>query len=605
MILILTMIVSLIAIVGFVLVVVGLFGVKVDGHVYCSECGYDLSGLSLEMDKGEVRKGKQCSECGYKFQGWGGEVRVGKRKKRKGVAVMGLVMIVIGLLPVVGSLMSVSWQQHKPSELLVWEVGHPELSMDVKDAQEELRERMNGGKLSKGIMSDWARAILRSGDADVNNMDLGVWSDWLALHHAGGLDDEQKRGFVELMFAYELKVPRQLSVEHLKGVKYGFGVPAGRDRIEHTIFEAHMQWGKAGGTYYEHELRVLDVMVNGKKVFEVEEDESERNKLSLNSPVVYSGLDLMLPGLERLGSEIEKAMGDEKEGELGVRMRVKMFAGVKGMEFEHDILVEGGRFELVDELPRAKLVRDEKKYEEVRTRLWPSSTMQLNAYNANGQNQYFAPYTMKGIAWEPNQWLGRRFWEGEYYRENRDHENHLNFLMVYEEQVGVERPECVSDWGFVTLNGELDGPMCYRVVLRVDDVEYEQDEWVVVKEHGRFGGSFMRKLFLPAEVEAEKADVILRPDEVRAMNREYMDEILAGELVYENVNLIRISVDEVKRLKEEHEKVRKQNSAKGEWRTDYWEQYRDVAKQRLVDDGVFGSLEVLEGYIDEVKGEKE
>jgi hypothetical protein len=128
---------------GVVITLIALFPRRTGSTPYCRKCGYNLTGRAL--DDPDAR----CSECGVALSQ--DAVVRGKRHVRRGRLAVGLLLFLIGAVPLVGAgvalLRGADVYQYLPSRVLLAFLRYGNVST-VDEATAELRIRIAGNKLS-------------------------------------------------------------------------------------------------------------------------------------------------------------------------------------------------------------------------------------------------------------------------------------------------------------------------------------------------------------------------------------------------------------------------------------------------------------------------
>ena len=143
--LVVALILFLLADAGVVITLIALFPKRTGSTPYCRKCGYNLTGKPL--DDPDAR----CSECGVALSP-DAMVR-GERRVRRARLVVGLLLFLIGAVPLVGAgvalLRGADVYQYLPSRVLLAFLRYGNVST-VDEATAELRIRIAGNKLSAG-----------------------------------------------------------------------------------------------------------------------------------------------------------------------------------------------------------------------------------------------------------------------------------------------------------------------------------------------------------------------------------------------------------------------------------------------------------------------
>lgn len=188
---------------GFLLVVFGWRGRRINSHPVCRQCRFDLDGISELVT---------CPECGAGLKR-PGSTRRGVRKRVWSAVTVGTLMVLLpgSAIAVVlfAALTGVDSAAYKPVWLLTFEARHG-AAAQVEAAGAELLARDKQGKLSE---SERGRAIetgLRI-QADLSRpWDPASWGDFIDRALANGdLTDEQKAQFLANSFTLTFK-PRKI-----------------------------------------------------------------------------------------------------------------------------------------------------------------------------------------------------------------------------------------------------------------------------------------------------------------------------------------------------------------------------------------------------------
>ena len=169
------------AVLGLIVLVMGLRGRRVDAHPVCRKCRFDLEGLA----RGE------CPECGADVRA-DGAVRVGNRRKRRGAIVLGVVLLALGLggsgVLAWGSATKFNWNTIKP----VWMLTRELKSRDVATVDAAATELLARAEKEKLRASEWAPVVATA--LDVQGNTSGPWAKsvgnlLLQARRAGALDE--------------------------------------------------------------------------------------------------------------------------------------------------------------------------------------------------------------------------------------------------------------------------------------------------------------------------------------------------------------------------------------------------------------------------------
>ena len=205
-----------VVVLGVVMVICGVVWLrKVDEHPYCGECGYNLSGVVIDLRKKENRKGGKCAECGGKLDVFGG-VRVGREVVRKDLIVMGVTVVIGGVFLIGGVKLSGGYCYLKPNWMLVWELEHPGWSANVEQAKNEFALiRVHGRGVSDDKAKDWGMRMLVGLTNARGKRERELYAAVLKnLNKAGRLDRERVKGWLnESLGGLEIEGPSGISVE--------------------------------------------------------------------------------------------------------------------------------------------------------------------------------------------------------------------------------------------------------------------------------------------------------------------------------------------------------------------------------------------------------
>ena len=548
-----------------------------------------------------------------------GMVVIGQRVKQRRLIGMGLLLVVVGLLPIVGLVIKVDWNAHKPDWLLVWEVKHPAMSLDIDAVETQLGERIGEPNMSiqrlvmigRGLLGVaemsteakdrdfWGKALLEMVDSgviaqedlrdaasamllvgkDENVMWRDEWGEILfTAHEANVLTDKQVDDWVDVLLSdVVMELPCEISVNHLEDVlvtrRHGIG--KGQRQLR-----GWLGWWN-GRSKYKWWWAQNHLYINGEKI-------SLRRYGKTGGGIGQVGSGMCI--LNRYEKDLKRYFEKYGEGdvEIEVGYQANVFKGIQGLEREREVRYGPITVRLVDVELKAKALQDEDKATFVKENMKPTSQMRfrLGTSSQSGRVMY-APYTTKQqledklAAYQAQHELAK----------GRAYEHHVDFVLACSENL----KERYGQWEmyddlFVWLKKRRGIPMCYQIILRIDGEEYEQDAYV--QYHGSTSTQTGRttdgrRYVLPNGVQSNVCDVILRPDAAKAYSYYYMNEILADEIVYENVNLILVSDEEMKRAKNE------------------WVVLRDRAKRMLVNRGVFESMDALNAYDIKVRLEQE
>lgn len=172
---------------GFLLIVSGLRGRRIDDHPWCRKCRFDLFGRDNQADP-------VCPECGCNLDK-PNTVRVGQRKKRRGMILIASFLLFFGTawLGVVGysDAMGVNWQHHKPVWLLMREANDPASGSNSNAAVFELRRRYDAGLLTAQQVDDIIEAALTH-QADAQRPWLPIWGNFVEQARTNGATSDEQ-----------------------------------------------------------------------------------------------------------------------------------------------------------------------------------------------------------------------------------------------------------------------------------------------------------------------------------------------------------------------------------------------------------------------------
>lgn len=167
-------------IVGVVLAAFGLRGRLIGKHLYCTSCGFDLSGQfqSIEEYQASFRRcdpASVCPECGTALMGYE-DAQVGRREHRRALIWVGLVLVVLTGMPLAAGMWKsggrLDWLRMKPEGWLLRDAVRFEDGWRNYDPQ-SFRNNMNLVELyrraSSGELSDYT--LLKAMDAATKLMD--------------------------------------------------------------------------------------------------------------------------------------------------------------------------------------------------------------------------------------------------------------------------------------------------------------------------------------------------------------------------------------------------------------------------------------------------
>jgi hypothetical protein len=127
---------------GFLLIVIGLRGRRINRHPTCRQCGFDLSGV--------LPASGTCPECGAGVK-LARFVRIGQRRRILTLVVLGIPLLVLPCLPLglvfFTTITRTDLGRYKPIPLLLWEAKNLGEG-DVKVVGKQLHDRMLQGQLT-------------------------------------------------------------------------------------------------------------------------------------------------------------------------------------------------------------------------------------------------------------------------------------------------------------------------------------------------------------------------------------------------------------------------------------------------------------------------
>ena len=190
--------------VGVVLTLKALFPRRSGDTRYCRKCRYNLTGLELTAEEA------RCPECGSAVTEPKAVLR-GERRRRPVWVVSGLLGLLLGLAPLVviavGALRQVDWYTHKPTGLVLRDLGSADLGLATK-AGKEIRRRYQAGELSGSQVRRLADACLAEQERPFGWLLLtpGMIDLLYTLYQRGVLDSAQVERFFSNLCRVELHV---------------------------------------------------------------------------------------------------------------------------------------------------------------------------------------------------------------------------------------------------------------------------------------------------------------------------------------------------------------------------------------------------------------
>ncbi|QQE12827.1 hypothetical protein JD969_05015 [Planctomycetota bacterium] len=555
----------------------GIHGKGVDDHPICPYCKYDLHGHHVDLRVVKNRWKQKCPECGEKFWGNTKSIIVGHKVRNWRLVWVGLLFAVVFVLAFHWHDIVTSQPTLLPNRAVVKLVADSEADyFTVHELSEEIVIRLDNGELDQGAIDLLVDRLLENAE----KRELPWYSGWrsllIALDKNGHLSiEDQKRWVKADMGEGAILFPDKVSNRQLDQVRLviverdGGLIPNNREGNRHSDRDMvtggfdYMSW-----RVMSCQLKVNDGDIGEEIVFKKDEMRAllRGNK---NGKIVALS--------EKSQSDIKRLMR-EGENELILSMQVA-YDGADPVYTGFTVWVDSEPITFAnvgDELAGAELIEDKGKVEKVKEAMLPCSRAAImNRNMRRGEAWRIEPCT-KVFA------KGREtvFQSDEYEEMLIDDGLFLNFVMVGE--AGMEH---VNDKQFVMFE-EIDEPMCYEVVLRVDGIEYKQEGHVYFEpkeglNNDLFPSDGMQRDWtwdgevfeLPEGVKGRKGDVILRAEPGYANNVLHMKEILGGEIIYKDVYFLHVP-NHVERLK--------------------WRSLGEKAKWMLVEDGVHESMKAID-----------
>ncbi|QQE13177.1 hypothetical protein JD969_06865 [Planctomycetota bacterium] len=418
------------------------------------------------------------------------------------------------------------------------------------------------GRTHPKVMAGYADAILKLGE-DAKIAWQGEWGQaLLALHKEGLLNDEEKGRWAKMLLdGWRVEFPDVVNVDDMEGVQFKEVYGGSKD---------DRGWlGNGHPERYQYLLMAEKRrLVCDGEVLKEEEVEMKRGLMLMSKLTSSQPLIAYRDELAAVRGEEE-----EREVELGMKVEVELFSNVKTLAFKYELVSDGVKVKLGRETPVAKLVMDSEGARQVRENLVPSSQMRLMYKGSLSFGEpYVAGYTVRDGQLGNKKVL--KSWSGASYA------HHFYFVVAMNQgQLGKGDLRDLAmmgvDESFVGL-GKINWPMCYQVVIKVGEEAYAQDIYVTSDGKGRLPAMMLGRYVLPHGVSAKQCDLILRPAPEYAQ-KVGMKEILGNEIVYEDVNVLMVSDDDIA-LVRENDVV----------------DLKERAKKHLVEVGEYDSLEEVE-----------
>ncbi|QQE13175.1 hypothetical protein JD969_06855 [Planctomycetota bacterium] len=434
---------------------------------------------------------------------------------------------------------------------------------------------------------------------DLSEVEGVTWeNDWgvtlFELHEKGFLSEEEQKRWVELLCRHwQVRLPRKVCAADLYETRmkvhsqYMNGVKSFVDGwYEGTPMSLRMRGSAVrrgsrstngrnwGGVEWRMRLKGLKL---GDEVIEV--DELKEFQASIVGVSRLDEGELMRQFRDGIKDVAARSKGEEMQ--MNLLVEVELDLGGQTQVINHVVLIDGNKVEFVEEKPVAELVDDEEKAVKVRKQLKCVSAMKIRMDKRVGDTEYYAPYAHSGDKFVMTR---RQTESGWWLTDGKDYEWHADFVLA---RNSTKLADVWKNCEHVTFRIErrVESDWCYRVFLRVDGQEYDQYSYVT-HHQGRVGQELkwrMNGYRLPSGVEAKKCDVVLRPAPKWAYSYEHMEKILGEEIVFEDVNLLMVSDEEL-------------DAAIGRW-----VDLRDRAKKHLVEVGEYASLEEIEKTISKLE----
>ena len=474
---------------------------------------------------------------------------------------------------------------------------------EVKD---ELVRRIEGGGLVEGEGRWFGKNILKMMEERWKDLRLGDFEVMVALLKSGYLSEEMKGEFIELIYDWEISWPGVVATDYLRNAKYEI-VMGERGRMISRL----LPW------YFGGDCVVYEIV--GMKVGGV--------KVALDKGYYVNRMQgAMMPGdakrfshyvkaiqkIEDVLRKVEQKVGRGVEVEVEMTVRVTVFPNNKDVNFVHDIILKGATFRFEEEPGEARLVVNEERRGEIRKAIWPGSCMTKCVWGHGGYSDRVAGCTIKGVEEYWGETMNEGVWQGRYKRTDARGVVYLDMLTVLDVNEWASEKEMSSrDVTMMKVRDVSEGVGgCYQMIVCVGGKEFAQDIYCVVRGgKERFEG-WSKGVFLPSHLKGEVGTVILRPAREYAFGHERMDEILDGDLVYENVMLMRVGYDDFEDEMEEFKgwggydaEASGEVSRKMEEKRIGYLELDDRAKKLLIRQGRFKSKRELEKYCEEKGGD--
>ena len=190
------------ATVGLVLIWRGLRTRRRGSVPHCRACEYNLTGLTSE----------RCPECGATIGAVG--IVHGEARRRPGLALIGLLCVVLGGTPLLPVVRQTDWYPYKPSGWVLKDLQSPNVGV-ARRAWQELQRRSKAGRLSIAQNGKLIDVCLKKqgGGQPAGPPGVGTMVDYLGLCFLDGLlSDAQSKTFFDQIVLLELAVRPQVVV---------------------------------------------------------------------------------------------------------------------------------------------------------------------------------------------------------------------------------------------------------------------------------------------------------------------------------------------------------------------------------------------------------
>ncbi|QQE13176.1 hypothetical protein JD969_06860 [Planctomycetota bacterium] len=542
-------------------------GKRINDHPLCGKCGYDLVGMTKNMRSFANRQDAKCTECGHELGDLKCGVKMGHRVRRVWVFWVVIGLALGWLVPIVMTKKGFSWNSLKPGGMLVDDATATYRGELWYWSMFELDRRVSMNELDD---EDWARLkerlMLRLKDEEVEWIyEFGAMM--LQLDRREMLSDEDWEEWVgRIEIKNELKWPSKLSWE------------AWNDSVGYGEFNFQKFYDGGFSGYATNPIKFVkcQLLLDGKIVGDcrlVGDGVMERNDGDiywLPKRELVEGLrDLDKEELHELQLVCDVEVQPKEGGAVYKRQAYSnkfMFEWVGNGEAAADLMLvedaEEGVYEEYDEITLRPVIAAHLGVEYYKNISWN--------YYLLGGSEAVQKRRREGIEY----WQNEKNVTGEYEdlivfdaRETSKYEigaDCVDGFVLLVPEGGGRRPfyerfndemrngTTGSEIRFMVVElEEQEEQVCYQVVLRVGEEEYEQDEYVILSSElwqGR--DSFVlasEGLVLPQDLEVEEVDLILRPAPKYAMQKMHMEYIAGNEIVYEGLHVLRLKQEDLDR----------------------------------------------------------